>query len=105
MKSILTWQTFLFVLASFFTNCTSETIKKERVEAEVKMRLNEIIAKKHLECLAIARDSADRIVDSLIFSQNLATDSSKMFIKPTKPVKPILKSKLDTAEVVPIFKK
>lgn len=105
MKNILTWKALILISVSLFIHCTSEKTKKERIEVEVKFKLDEIIAKKHTECLTIARDSADRIVDSLIFSQNLALDSSKIFIKPIKPLKPILKSKLDTAEVTPIFKK
>ncbi len=105
MKNIFTRILLILISAILFSQCTSEKTKKERIETEVKMKLDEIIAKKHLECLALARDSADRIVDSLIFSQNLALDSSKNFIKPIKPLKPILKSKLDTTDVVPIFRR
>ena len=104
MKNILRQNFILLIMVFVFGNCTSEKTKKERIEAEVNSRLAEIITKKHRECLAIARDSADKIVDSLIFSQNLALDSSKIFIKPIKPIKPVLKSKIDTADVIPIFK-
>ena len=104
MKNILRLNFILIILIFLFGNCTSEKTKKERIEVEVNLRLAEIITKKHRECLAIARDSADKVVDSLIFSQNLALDSSKIFIKPIKPIKPVLKSKIDPADVTPIFK-
>ncbi len=94
---------FFLVLMVLSTGCDTKKNSAARIEAEVNAKLAEITAKNHRDCLAIARDSADRIVDNLIFSQNLANDSSKIFIKPVKPVKPVLKSRLDTADVVPIF--
>ncbi len=93
------------LLLLFSTGCNNTDLKQEQMRAEIKFNIENFRIKRHTECIQAAYDSANKIVDSLIFKQNLTRDSSSILIKPIKPAKVTVKATIDTAEVKPIIKK
>ena len=85
--------------------CNNTDKKQEYIRAEIKLNVENYKKKRHIECIQAAYDSANRIVDSLIFKQNLMMDSSSQIVKPVKPAKINLKATIDTAAVKPIIEK
>ena len=79
--------------------------KREFIRAEIKLNVDTYKKKRRNDCIQAALDSANKIVDSLIFKQNLVMDSSFQIVKPLKPAKINLKATIDTAAVTPIIKK
>jgi hypothetical protein len=89
-----------------YLGCTDkEKIRETMIQNEISARLKAFETKRYNECLVAALDSANRIADSLILARMVAGDSSALFGKPVKPIKPIIKSPLDTTPVVPIVGK
>jgi thiamine biosynthesis lipoprotein ApbE len=94
----------LLVLCS--TSCGDDQKKKqEMIDTEVANALNSYRQRRKIECLTSVTDSANRIVDSLIRIKMTAYDTSLLSRKPQKPVKPVIKSPLDTTDVVPLLPK
>ncbi len=90
----------------FFLACTdTEKMKEEMVQTEIQNRVKDFELRRRSECLTAALDSANRIVDSLILVKMTSGDSSATAGKPIKPLKPLIKSPLDTTPVVPILEK
>ena len=94
----------LFSIIMFYS-CNKSDKKQEYIQAEIKLNIENYKKKKRAECVQAAYDSANKIVDSLIFKQNLMMDSSAQILKPIKPAKINLKSTIDTAAVKPIIEK
>jgi hypothetical protein len=97
----------LFLLFTFcFTSCGDDKKKKqEMINSEISNALESYRNRRRMECLAGITDTANRIVDSLIRIKMTAYDTSMLSRKPAKPVKPIIKSPLDTTDVVPLVPK
>jgi F0F1-type ATP synthase delta subunit len=100
-------QFILFLLLIFcFTSCGDDKKKKqEMIDSEVKNALDSYRQRRRMECLTGITDSANRIVDSLIRIKMTAYDTAMLSRKPLKPVKPVIKSPLDTTDVVPLVPK
>lgn len=100
-------QFVLFLLfAVCFTSCGDDKKKKqEMIDSEVKNALDSYRQRRRMECLTGITDSANRIVDSLIRIKMTAYDTAMLSRKPLKPIKPIIKSPLDTTDVVPLVPK
>ncbi len=97
-----------FIIAIFitFTACSDEEKRKQvAIDQEVKMAVESYRNKRMKECMTVLLDSANKITDSLIVVKMTAFDTSSLFAKPMKPVKPIIKSPLDTTPVKPIIPK
>ncbi len=102
MKNIF----FIAIIFITFTACGDEEKRKqEAIDQEVKMAVESYRNKRVKECLTGLLDSANKITDSLIVLKMTAYDTSSLFAKPMKPVKPIIKSPLDTTPVKPIIPK
>jgi F0F1-type ATP synthase delta subunit len=97
----------LFLLFVFcFTSCGDDKKKKqEMIDSEIKNALDSYRQRRRMECLTGITDSANRIVDSLIRIKMTAYDTAMLSRKPLKPIKPIIKSPLDTTDVVPLVPK
>lgn len=93
------------IILFFSAGCNNADLKQEQMRSEIKFNIENFRIKRHTECIQAAYDSANKIVDSLIFKQNLTRDSSSILIKPVKPAKVTVKATIDTAEVKPIIKK
>jgi hypothetical protein len=95
--------TLLFSI--FFTACNNKAEMKETfIQQEVKTNIEKYKVKKRMECIAAALDSANRISDSIILMKMSAIDTN-LLKRPKKPIKPIIKSPLDTTPVQPILQK
>jgi hypothetical protein len=100
-------QFILFALFAFcFTSCGDDKKKKqEMIDTEIKNALDSYRQRRRMECLTGITDSANRIVDSLIRIKMTSYDTSLLSRKPIKPIKPNIKSPLDTTDVVPLVPK
>lgn len=100
-------QFVLFLLfAVCFTSCGDDKKKKqEMIDSEVKNALDSYRQRRRMECLTGVTDSANRLVDSLVRIKMTAYDTAMLSRKPLKPIKPIIKSPLDTTDVVPLVPK
>ena len=92
------------LLFNFAACSDKEQLKEEMIQQEVKANVEKYKAKRRAECMIAAMDSANKIVDSLIIVKMTAIDTS-LLRRPTKPIKPIIKSPLDTTPVQPILPK
>ena len=102
MKNIL----FIITILITFTACGDEEKRKqEAINHEVKTAVESYRSKRMKECMVVLLDSANKITDSLIVVKMTAFDTSSLLAKPMKPVKPIIKSPLDTTPVKPIIPK
>jgi hypothetical protein len=96
---------FVAVFLLFFTACNNEAVVREAlIQQEVKNTVEKYKVKKRLECIAAALDSANRITDSIILVKMSAVDTN-LLKRPARPIKPIIKSLLDTTPVQPILQK
>jgi hypothetical protein len=96
----------LLLIAFCFTSCGDDKKKKqEMINSEITQALDSYRNRRRTECLTGITDSANRIVDSLIRIKMTAYDTSMLSRKPLKPIKPIIKSPLDTTDVVPLVPK
>ena len=96
----------IFIGILFFsTGCNNTDLKQETIRAEIKLNVETYQIKRHKECVQAAYDSANKIVDSIIFKQNLTMDSCGLLVKPIKPAKVTVKATIDTAAVKPIIEK
>jgi hypothetical protein len=97
---------YLGIVALFLTcmlACNNEIEMRENlIQQEVKNNVEKYKSKKRLECIAAALDSANRITDSIILVKMSAIDTN-LLKRPVKPIKPIIKSPLDTTPVQPIL--
>jgi hypothetical protein len=99
-----------FILFGVFTFCLiscgeNQKKKQEMIDSEVKNALDSYSQRRRKECLTGITDSANRIVDSLIRMKMTAYDTAAFSRKPLKPIKPVIKSPLDTTDVVPLVPK
>ena len=102
MKNLL----FAIAILSFLTACSDNTKRrKEMIDEEVKSAVESYRSKRLRECMAAITDSANRIADSIVVAQMTAVDSATLLARPKRPIKPILKSPLDTTPVKPILPK
>ncbi len=100
------FKNIVFIFMLFFSvSCNTNDKKQEYIRAEIKLNVENYKKKRRIECIQAAYDSANRIVDSLIFKQNLMMDSSVQIVKPVKPAKINIKATIDTAAVKPIIEK
>jgi hypothetical protein len=97
--------TFFFVFISFLTACKKNENKQALIDQEVQSAVESFRSKQRAKCQTMALDSANVLVDSMIIARNIAVDTSIFSGKPVKPVKPVIKSALDTTPVVPILPK
>ena len=97
---------FIILPVLFLLNaCKEETNKQILIDQEVSNAVMSFRLKRLRECRMVALDSANKIVDSIIIARNTMIDSSVFSGKPIKPLKPVIKSPLDTTPVVPILPK
>lgn len=101
MKKII----LLFVLLSPLFACKKEENKQQLIDQEIRNAVESFRLKQRTQCQTAALDSANKIVDSMIVAKNTLVDTSLFSGKPVKPVKPLIKSALDTTPVVPILPK
>ena len=85
--------------------CKDGAKKQVLIEQEVQNIVESFRQKKHLECRAMVLDSANKLADSIILARNTIVDTALVNGKPKKPIKPLIKSSLDTTPVEPLFKK
>ena len=95
----------LFVLFISLFACKKEENKQQLIDQEVRNAVESFRFKQRTQCQTAALDSANKIVDSIIVAKNTLVDTSLFSGKPVKPVKPLIKSALDTTPVVPILPK
>jgi ABC-type uncharacterized transport system auxiliary subunit len=96
---------FLLFIAVLFSCETDQKKKQEMIDTEVKQALESYRQRRRNECLTAIADSANRIADSLIRIKMTAYDTSLLSRKPIKPIKPTIKSPLDTTDVTPLIPK
>ena len=99
------WKCLFAFFFVFFFSCKQVDPKKEYMQAEIKLNVESFVKKRRQECIQAAYDSANKIVDSLIFKQNVMLDSTNQLVKPIKPPKVSVKATIDTAAVKPIIEK
>ena len=97
--------TLLLLLLSPLFGCKKEENKQQLIDQEIRNAVESFRLKQRTQCQTAALDSANKIVDSLIVAKNTLVDTSLFAGKPVKPVKPLIKSALDTTPVVPILPK
>lgn len=97
--------TVLLLLLSPFFACKKEENKQQLIDQEIRNAVESFRLKQRTQCQTAALDSANKIVDSMIVAKNTLVDTSLFSGKPVKPVKPLIKSALDTTPVVPILPK
>jgi hypothetical protein len=97
--------TVLLLLLSPFFACQKEENKQQLIDQEIRNAVESFRLKQRTQCQTAALDSANKIVDSMIVAKNTLVDTSLFSGKPVKPVKPLIKSALDTTPVVPILPK
>jgi hypothetical protein len=96
----------LLLVVFCFASCGDDKKKKqEMINSEIKQALDSYRNRRRKECLTGITDSANSIVDSLIRTKMTAYDTSMLSRKPLKPIKPVIKSPLDTTDVVPLVPK
>jgi hypothetical protein len=93
------------ILIYFFWACKKDEGKQQLIDQEVRNAVESYRFKQRKQCQVAALDSANRLVDSIIVARNTQIDTSIFSGKPIKPVKPVIKSALDTTPVVPILPK
>jgi hypothetical protein len=99
---------FILILILFFsiTACTDTAKRKqEMIDQEVNSVVESYHQKRYKECMSAIIDSANKITDSLILLKMTAVDTSLLTGRPKRPLKPIIKSPLDTTPVKPILQK
>ena len=101
---------FKFIVLSpaffFLPSCGTETKKKQDIiDEEVKANVENYRQKRLKEYSATILEKANKIADSLILIKNTVIDTGQLTKKPLKPVKPNIKSALDTTPVVPLLPK
>ena len=101
MKKTIIVFTILLALVA----CKNTENKQGLIEFEVRNAVESFRFKQRTQCQTAALDSANKIVDSMIIARNSLVDTSLFSGKPVKPIKPIIKSSLDTTPVVPILPK
>ena len=101
MKKII----LVFVLLTSLLACKKEENKQQLIDQEIRNAVESFRFKQRTQCQTAALDSANKIVDSMIVAKNTLVDTSLFSGKPVKPVKPLIKSALDTTPVVPILPK
>ena len=97
--------TLLFLLLSPMFACKKEEDKQQLIDQEIRNAVESFRFRERTQCQTAALDSANKIVDSMIVAKNTLVDTSLFSGKPVKPVKPLIKSPLDTTPVVPILPK
>ena len=95
----------LFVILTSLFGCKKEGNKQQLIDQEIHNAVESFRLKQRTQCQTAALDSANKIVDSMIVAKNTLVDTSLFSRKPIKPVKPLIKSALDTMPVVPILPK
>ena len=95
---------FALLLFNFVACSNKYQLKEDIIQQEVEANVEKYKAKRRAECMVAAMDSANKIVDSLIIVKMTAYDTS-LLRRPLKPIKPIIKSPLDTTPVQPILPK
>lgn len=101
MKKTIIIGVFIF----FAMACTKDGNKQQLIEQEVRNAVESFRFKQRSHCQIAALDSANKLVDSIIIAKNTQVDTSLFTGKPVKPMKPVIKSALDTTPVVPILPK
>ncbi len=95
----------LIFLCSILACTDTAKRKQEVIDQEVNSVIESYQQKRYKECMSAIIDSANRITDSLILLKMTAVDTSLLTGRPKRPVKPIIKSALDTTPVKPILQK
>jgi hypothetical protein len=90
---------------ALLTACKKNEDKQQLIDQEVKNAVESFRFKQRTQCQTVALDSANKLVDSMIVARNTVVDTSIFAGKPVKPVKPVIKSALDTTPVAPILPK
>jgi predicted DNA-binding protein (UPF0278 family) len=93
------------ILINLFLACKKDEGKQQLIDQEVRNAVESFRLKQRTQCQVEALDSANKLVDSIIVARNTQVDTSVFAGKPIKPVKPVIKSALDTTPVVPILPK
>jgi hypothetical protein len=93
--------TFLLLLGLLACNDNAK-LREAFIQEQIQLGLDKRIADRRKDCLTAAMDSASRIADSLVTAKMTALDTS-ILRRPPKPIKPIIKSPLDTTPVKPIL--
>jgi hypothetical protein len=94
---------FILLLTVLACNDNAK-LREDFIQEQIQMGLNKRIADRRKECFAAAMDSASRIADSLVMVKMTTADTA-ILRRPAKPIKPIIKSPLDTTPVQPILSK
>jgi hypothetical protein len=103
MNKIIIKYLSIILLITLAESCGKEEQRRaDMIDSEVKTLLDRHVERRKKECLAALMDTASRIADSLIVAKMTKVDSSIFIGRPEKPVKPIIKSPLDTTPVVPL---
>jgi hypothetical protein len=97
--------TLVFAVISLLVACKKDDNKQQLVDQEVRSAVESFRFKQRTKCQIAALDSANKLVDSMIVARNTQVDTALFSGKPVKPVKPVIKSPLDTTPVVPILPK
>ena len=101
---------FKFIVLSpaffFLPSCGTDAKKKQDIiDEEVKANVESYRQKRLKEYSVTILEKANKIADSLILIKNTVIDTGQLTQKPLKPVKPNIKSALDTTPVVPLLPK
>ena len=95
----------LIILLPIIACSDTSKRKQEMIDEEVKGTVESYRLRRYRECMSAIIDSANRIADSMIVAKMTAVDTSLLNGRPKKPLKPIIKSPLDTTPVKPILPK
>ena len=97
----------LFLCFILFSLLSCKEDKKDEtafVQREVIKRVEDYRMQREAECRAIALERANILADSIIFAQ-AKNDTLSAMQRPIRPIRPTLKSPLDTTEVQPLLPK
>jgi hypothetical protein len=104
MKKIKNLVVPLILLFSLLACNDNVKLREAFIQEQIQLGLEKRTSDRRKECIMAAMDSASRIADSLVTAKMTAVDTS-ILRRPAKPIKPIIKSPLDTMPVQPILPK
>jgi hypothetical protein len=96
----------IICLLFFFTTSCKEDKSQEKafVMREVARKVAEYRLQREAECRNAALERANILADSIIFAEAKG-DSAGIMPRPARPVRPVIKSPLDSTEVQPLLPK
>lgn len=95
----------IYIIIFSITSCTEDkSEEKAFVAREVARRVADYRLQREAECRAAALERANILADSIIFAE-AKSDTLGIMPRPARPIRPVIKSPLDSIAVEPLLPK